>query len=218
MDDVEPQVRAPLARVGVVLHQRVHEHPRVEVVVDAARHQLRDERAGRQLDVVDLQVDRRVEVLVEAERRAEGVAAPVAVVELADRVAAVERKGGRAVGAPQEEPLVELVAARLDADAARAVDGERLPDLLDVRVDADLEEPAVVEVERQMPVLVARFEALAVAPLEDRPSASAAGSRGCRAATATPAGTLRPVDSSVLFTPRRGTKPISSLKRSPMAL
>ena len=43
VNDVEAQVRAPLAGVGVVLQQRVDEHLRVEVVVDAAGDQLDDE-------------------------------------------------------------------------------------------------------------------------------------------------------------------------------
>ena len=45
MDDVEADVRAPLAGVGVVLQQGVEKHLGVEEVIDATGHQRGRERA-----------------------------------------------------------------------------------------------------------------------------------------------------------------------------
>ena len=84
MDHIEADVRAELMRVGGVLQQRVDEHLRAEVVVDAGGRQRRQVRPARQGDVVQLHRDRGVELLVWTESRAERVAMFVATVELAD--------------------------------------------------------------------------------------------------------------------------------------
>src|SRR5206468_803822 len=67
---------------------------------------------------------------------------------------------------PQDEILVERVPAGVHLNTARAVDGERLANLLGVGVDADFDERAVVKVERQVKVLIERLEASAIAPSE----------------------------------------------------
>src|SRR2546427_1355135 len=46
VNDVEPEVRAPLLRVGVVLQQRIDEDLRVEVVIHPPGHQRRYEQTG----------------------------------------------------------------------------------------------------------------------------------------------------------------------------
>ena len=62
-------------------------------------------------------------MLIHAERAADRVIAPVAVVELAVAVAQVHREGRRGVAVGEQEIFFELVAARLDIDAAAGVDG-----------------------------------------------------------------------------------------------
>ena len=93
MNHVEAHVRAPLPRIAVVLQERVQKHLGVEKIIHAAGDQRRRESALREIDVVELNRARDVEVLVCTDGRADRIAMAVAIIELTDGIPGVEGEG-----------------------------------------------------------------------------------------------------------------------------
>ncbi|MBI3264026.1 MAG: DUF1624 domain-containing protein [Acidobacteria bacterium] len=159
VNDVEPDVRAPLFGVGVVLKQRVQEHPRVEAVDDAARDEIRRVGAGREVDVVVGVIQRGIESFVQPHGAANLVRPLVAVVEVPRPPPEVERHSRRRVRSDEREVLGVAVTPRGNHDAALRIDREGVEQHIGAGIDAKLDEGPVLELERQVIIDVPRLQA-----------------------------------------------------------